>query len=65
MVKKKDHLNITGYDDNNAILPLIIELPQMIGYCKEFDYGAIMNFICDDKTLLKKYMKKYRKNSET
>ena len=48
-----------GYndDDDDAIRPLCIKLPQMIGYVKNFDSNKTMSFKISDNKLLKKYNK--------
>ena len=43
-----------GYNDDDVIRPLCIELPQMIGYVKHFDSNRTMSFKVGDKKLLKK-----------
>ena len=48
----------TGYDDDDdAIRPLCIKLPQMVGYVKCFDSKKAMSFKVTDKKLLKNYTK--------
>ena len=45
-----------GYIDNNDIIrPLLLKLPQMIGYLKEFDDSMTMPLKFDDSKLFKKY----------
>ena len=62
MVKKGSYKYFIGYDDNGEIIPLIIDLPQMIRYYNIYDNGnKTMNFIYDNKNLLEKY-KKYGQN---
>ena len=47
-----------GYnDEEDAIRPLLLKLPQMIGYLKEFDDSMTMSFRIEDSKLLKKYCK--------
>ena len=46
-----------GYNDGDAIRPLCIILPQMIGYVKHFDSNKTMSFKVSDNKLLKKYNK--------
>ena len=41
------------YNDDDAIRPLCINLPQMIGYVKNFDSNKTMSFKVDDNKLLK------------
>ena len=43
------------YNDDVAIRPLCIRLPQMIGYVKCFDSNKTMSFKVSDNKLLKKY----------
>ena len=44
-----------GYSDSDAIRPLCILLPQMIGYVKHFDSNKTITFKVSDNKLLKKY----------
>ena len=46
-----------GYNDDDVIRPLCINLPQMIGYVKNFDSNKTMSFKVSDNKLLKKYNK--------
>ena len=47
---------ITGYSDN-IIRPLLIKLPQMIGYLNSFeDNKSTVLFLVDDEEFLKKYI---------
>ena len=64
MVKKKGLFKyFIEYDDNGEIIPLIIDLPQMIGYYNiHKDDDKTMTFICNDENLLKKYEKIWKKN---
>ena len=51
---KKSSKYFIGYDDDDdAIRPLCINLPQMIGYVKSFDSNKTMSFKVTDKKLLK------------
>ena len=43
-----------GYNDDDAIRPLCIILPEMIGYVKHFDSNKTMSFKVSDDKLLKK-----------
>ena len=52
----KNSLKYLYYDDD-AIRPLCVKLPQMIGYVKHFDSNKIMSFTVIDNKLLKKYTK--------
>ena len=45
---------LIGYNDDDAIRPLCIKLPQMIGYVKNFDSNKTMSFKVGDNNLLKK-----------
>ena len=50
-----------GYiDEYDVIRPLLLKLPQMIGYLKEFDDSMTMSFRVDDNKLFKKYCKIWR-----
>ena len=60
--KKSSFKYYIGYNDNNRIVPLIISLPQSIGYYSIFKDGKTMNFICDDKEIFKKYKEIWEKN---
>ena len=51
------------YNDNDAIRPICIKLPQMIGYVKHFDSNKTMSFKVNDNRLLKKYTKIWEKVS--
>ena len=52
-----------GYNDNDVIRPLYLELSQMTGYINEFDENKLrMSFIIKDKQLLKNYKKNMDKN---
>ena len=42
-------------NDNDAIKPLCIKLPQMTGYVRKFEGNTTMSFKINDKQLLKKY----------
>ena len=45
-----------GYnDEEDVIRPLLLKLPQMIGYLKKFDDNMTMSLRVDDSKLLKKY----------
>ena len=47
-----------GYnDEKDVIRPLLLKLPQMIGYLKEFDHSMTMCLRVDDSKLFKKYCK--------
>ena len=46
-----------GYNDNDAIRPLCVRLPQMTGYAKKFDKNATMSFRANNKQILKNYNK--------
>ena len=52
-----------GYNDDDAIRPLCIKLPQMIVYVKHFDSNKTMSFKVGDNKLLKKYNKIWGKIS--
>ena len=62
--KKGSYKYFIGYDDNGEIVPLVIDLSQMIGYYKiHKDDNKTMNFVCNDKDLLKEYKKIWEKVS--
>ena len=44
-------------DEDDVIRPLLLKLPQMIGYLKEFDDSMTMSLRVDDSKLFKKYCK--------
>ena len=47
-----------GYnDEEDVIRPLLLKLPQTIGYLKEFDDSMTMSLSVDDSKLFKKYCK--------
>ena len=50
-----------GYNDNVAIRPLYVRLPQMTGYAKKFNENATMSFTANNKQLLKNYNKIWEK----
>ena len=50
-----------GYNDNNAIRPLCIKLPQMIGYVRKFQGNTTMSFKINGSKLLKKYNQIWKK----
>ena len=45
------------FDEDDAIRPLLLKLPQMIGYLKENNDSMTMSFRIDDSKLFKKYCK--------
>ena len=48
----------TGYnDEEDVIRPLLLKLPQMIGYLKKFDDSMTISLRLDDSKLFKKYCK--------
>ena len=51
------------YNDNDVIRPLCIKLPQLSGYVKCFDTNKTMSFKVNDKKLLKRYIKIWKKIS--
>ena len=51
-----------GYNDNDAIRPLCLRLPQMTGYAKKFNENATMSFKANNKQLLKNYNKNGKKS---
>ena len=47
-----------GYNEEEGVIrPLLLKLPQMIGYLKKFDNNVAMSFRADDSKLFKKYCK--------
>ena len=51
-----------GYNDNNVIKPLYLELSQMIGFINKFDKNTItMSLKVKDKKLFKNYNKIWKK----
>ena len=54
---KNSLIYLIGYNDDDVIRPLCINLPQMIGYVKCFDSNKTMSFKASDNKLLKKYNK--------
>ena len=49
---------IIGYiDEDDVIRPLLLKLPQMNGYLKEFNDSMTMSLRVDDSKLFKKYCK--------
>ena len=52
-----------GYNDNNVIRPLYLELSQMTGYINKFEKNKItMSLMVKDKQLLENYNEIWRKN---
>ena len=50
-----------GYnDEEDVIRPLLLKLPQMIGYLKEFDDSMTMSLRVDNSKLFLKYFKIWR-----
>ena len=52
-----------AYNNDDAIRPLCIKLPQIIGYVKYFDSNKTMSFKDGDNKLLKRYNKIWEKIS--
>ena len=50
-----------GYNDGDAIRPLCILLPQVIGYVKHLDSNKTTSFKVSDNKLLKKFQKIWEK----
>ena len=50
-----------GYNDNDAIRPLCVRLPQMTGYAKQINENTTMSFRANDKQILKNYNKIWKK----
>ena len=53
-----------GYDDNDVIRPLLVKLPQMTGYARNFNENKSMSFRVNHKQLLKNYNKIWKKIEE-
>ena len=52
-----------GYNDNDVIKPLFLDLSQMTGYINKFDKNTItMSLKVKDKKLFKNYNKIWKKN---
>ena len=52
-----------GYNDNDVIRQLYLELSQMIGYINKFDENKItVSLMVKDKKLFKNYNKIWKKN---
>ena len=52
-----------GYNDNNIMKSLYLELPQMNGYINKFDKNTItLSLKVKDKKLFKNYNKIWKKN---
>ena len=45
------------FDEDDVVRPLLLKLPQMIGYLKEFNNSMTMSLRVDDSKLFKKYCK--------
>ena len=50
-----------GYNNNDAIRPLCMKLPQTIGYVRKCEGNATMSFKINDDELLKKYNQTWKK----
>ena len=50
-----------GYNYDDAIKPLCIKLPQMIGYVRKFEGNTTMSFKINDSKLFKKYNQIWKK----
>ena len=48
---------IGNFDEDDVIRLLLLKLPQMMGYLKEFNDSMIMSLRVDDSKLFKKYCK--------
>ena len=52
-----------GYNDNNVVRPLYLELSQVTGYINKFEKNKItMSLMVKDKQLLENYNKIWKKN---
>ena len=61
MVQKNSLKYFIGYNDDDAVRPLFIKLPQMIGYFKHFDSNKTMSFKVIDNKLFKECTKIWEK----
>ena len=50
-----------GYNDNDVIRPLYLELSQMTGYINKFEENKITSLMVKDKQLLENYNKIWKK----
>ena len=48
------------FDEDDVTRPLLLKLPQMIGYLKEFNDSMTISFRTDDSKLFKKYCKTWK-----
>ena len=53
-----------GYNDNNAIRPLCVRLPQMTGYAKKCNENARISFRVNNKQPLRNYNKIWEKTEK-
>ena len=53
--KTNSYKYFIGYDDNDVIRSILIELPQMIGSVRHFETNQTMSFRTFDKKLFKRY----------
>ena len=60
---KKSQKYFIAYNNDDAIRPLCIKLPQITDYVKYFDSNKTMSFKDGDNKLLKKYNKIWEKIS--
>ena len=52
---------VIGYfEEDDVIRPLLLKLPQMIGYLKEFNDSMTISLRVDDSKLFKKYFKVWK-----
>ena len=55
MVQQIHSNNFTGYNDNDFIRALCINLRQTTGYVRKFEGNTTMSFKISDQQLLKNY----------
>ena len=69
LISKKDSYGknikyFIGYNDDDAIRPLCLKLPQMVDYVKHFDTTKTRYFKIIEKRLLKGYIKIWKRNND-
>ena len=57
MIQKNSFKYFIRYNDDDAIRPLCIKLPQLIGYVRNFDGNKTMSFKISDRKSLKDAIK--------
>ena len=61
---KKDFKYLIGYKDAKKVRPLFIFLPKTSTYRRDFDKTKCMSFLMEDRILLEKYNKIWKKYSK-